>query len=69
MSSLIFAIALGIPLGIIAGVKYRSLFDRVVWLISLFMSSLPPFWTGLIFLTIFYFNLGIAPGPGGLIHA
>jgi peptide/nickel transport system permease protein len=66
MSSLIFAIVLGIPLGIIAGVKYRSLFDRVVWLISLFNASLPPFWTGLIFLTIFYFNLGIAPGPGRL---
>ncbi len=66
MSSLIFAIALGIPLGILAGVKYRSIFDRVVWVISLFNASLPPFWTGLIFLTIFYFNLGIAPGPGRL---
>lgn len=66
MSSLIFAIVLGIPLGIIAGVKFRSIFDRVVWFVSLLNASLPPFWTGLIFLTIFYFNLGIAPGPGRL---
>jgi peptide/nickel transport system permease protein len=66
ISSLMFAIVLGIPLGILAGVKYRSLLDRVVWLVSLLNASLPPFWTGLIFLTIFYFNLGIAPGPGRL---
>jgi peptide/nickel transport system permease protein len=66
VSSLLFATVLGIPLGIIAGVKHRSLFDRVVWFISLLNASLPPFWTGLIFLTIFYFNMGIAPGPGRL---
>lgn len=66
ISSLLFAVLLGVPLGILAGVKYRSLIDRSVWLVSLLNASLPPFWTGLIFLTIFYFNLGIAPGPGRL---
>ena len=66
ISSLLFAVILGIPLGILAGVKYRSLLDKGVWFISLLNASLPPFWTGLIFLTIFYFNLGIAPGPGRL---
>ncbi|MCA0455214.1 MAG: ABC transporter permease [Chloroflexi bacterium] len=66
MSSLLFAVIFGVPLGILAGVKYRSLFDRGVWFVSLLNASLPPFWTGLIFLTIFYFNLGIAPGPGRL---
>jgi peptide/nickel transport system permease protein len=65
-SSLAFATILGIPLGILAGVKYRSLFDRGVWFVSLLNASLPPFWTGLIFLTIFYFYLGIMPGPGRL---
>lgn len=66
ISSLLFAIIFGIPLGVLAGVKYRSLLDKGVWFISLLNASLPPFWTGLIFLTIFYFNLGIAPGPGRL---
>src|SRR5689334_2403219 len=66
MSSLLFATVLGIPLGILAGIKHRSIFDRIVWFVSLINASLPPFWTGLIFLTIFYFNLGIAPGPGRL---
>lgn len=66
VSSLAFATILGVPLGIVAGVKYRSLFDRAIWFVSLLNASLPPFWTGLIFLTVFYFYLGIMPGPGRL---
>lgn len=66
LSSLLFATVIGIPLGVMAGVKHRGWFDRIVWFISLLNASLPPFWTGLIFLTIFYFYLGIAPGPGRL---
>lgn len=64
--SLLFAIVLGIPIGIIAGVRRGSLFDKVTWAISLVNASLPPFWTGLIFLFIFYYNLGLMPGPGRL---
>jgi peptide/nickel transport system permease protein len=66
VASLAFAIVLGIPLGILAGVKHGGVFDRSMWSLSLFNASLPPFWTGLIFLTIFYYNLGIMPGPGRL---
>lgn len=66
VSSLAFATILGVPLGILAGIKYRSLFDRAIWFVSLLNASLPPFWTGLIFLTVFYFYLGIMPGPGRL---
>ncbi len=46
ISSLLFAIVLGIPLGILAGVKNGSLFDRGVWLVSLLNGSLPPFGPG-----------------------
>ncbi|MBL8131968.1 MAG: ABC transporter permease [Anaerolineae bacterium] len=66
LSSLVFAIAIGIPLGVIAGVRAGGLIDRAAWGLSLLNASLPPFWTGLIFLTIFYYFLGIAPGPGRL---
>ncbi|MBZ0276741.1 MAG: ABC transporter permease [Anaerolineae bacterium] len=66
VSSLLFAGVIGIPLGILAGIKHRSVMDKGVWFISLLNASLPPFWTGLIFLTIFYYYLGIAPGPGRL---
>ena len=66
ISSLLFAIVVGIPLGILAGVKYRSWLDRIIWLVSLLNASLPPFWTGLIALTVFYYYLGITSGPGRL---
>lgn len=66
VSSLLFAIILGIPLGIIAGIRYGSLLDRFVWFLSLLNGSLPPFWTGLVFLFVFYYTLGLTPGPGRL---
>jgi len=64
--SLIFAIGVGIPIGILAGVRKGSLFDRAAWMISLLNASLPPFWTGLIVLFILYYQLGLLPGPGRL---
>lgn len=64
VASLAFAILLGIPVGVLAGIRKGSLFDRVAWVISLLNASLPPFWTGLIVLFIFYYQLGLMPGPG-----
>jgi peptide/nickel transport system permease protein len=64
VASLLFAVVLGIPTGVIAGVRQGRLFDRATWVVSLFNASLPPFWTGLIVLFIFYYRLGIMPGPG-----
>lgn len=64
--SLLFAIGVGIPAGVLAGVKKGGLFDRFAWSVSLLNASLPPFWTGLIVLFIFYYHLGAMPGPGRL---
>jgi peptide/nickel transport system permease protein len=64
VASLLFAVVIGIPAGVIAGVRHGRLFDRAAWAVSLFNASLPPFWTGLIVLFIFYYRLGIMPGPG-----
>lgn len=64
--SLLFAIGVGIPVGIVAGVRKGSLFDRVAWAVSLLNASLPPFWTGLIALFFLYYHLGLMPGPGRL---
>lgn len=64
IASLLFATAVGIPLGIVAGIRRGSRIDRAVWTVSLLNASLPPFWSGLIFLFVFYYHLGIMPGPG-----
>lgn len=66
ITSLLFAVLIGIPLGIIGGIQPGSLLDRLAWGLSLLFASLPPFWSGLIVLFVFYYHLGIAPGPGRL---
>jgi len=66
IASLLFAVVLGIPIGVLAGVRKGSWFDRIAWVISLINASLPPFWTGLIVLFFFYYQLGVMPGPGRL---
>ncbi len=64
--SILFATLIGVPLGLLAGLSKGSLFDRFCWFVSLVNASLPPFWVGLIFLTVFWYHLGIASGPGRL---
>lgn len=62
--SLLFAVFLGVPLGILSGVRHGGWLDRGTWVVSLLNASLPPFWTGLIVLFVFYYHLGLMPGPG-----
>lgn len=66
ITSLLFATLLGIPMGVLSGLRPGSLFDRFVWTLSLLFASLPPFWSGLIVLFFFYYHMGIMPGPGRL---
>jgi peptide/nickel transport system permease protein len=62
--SFIFAILLGLPLGIIAALKSGSLADQSTRVFSLLGASMPPFWSGLLVLFVFYYKLDWAPGPG-----
>ncbi len=65
LSGLIFAIALGLPLGVWAAVKPGTWIDHSVRLLSTAGVSLPTFFTGLLLVYVFYFQLGIAPPPLG----
>jgi peptide/nickel transport system permease protein len=62
--SFIFAIFLGLPLGIIAAINSGKLLDHITRFIALLGASMPPFWSGLLVLFLFYYKLGLAPGPG-----
>jgi peptide/nickel transport system permease protein len=64
IGSFIFAILLGLPLGIISAVKSGSIIDHITRVIALLGASMPPFWSGLLLLFIFYYKLELAPGPG-----
>lgn len=60
----IFAIAVGLPAGIIAAVKRGSLFDHSVMGISLTGYSMPIFWWALLLMLVFSVNLGWTPVSG-----
>ena len=55
---------LGIPAGILAALRPRSLYDRAAMALAVLGVSAPVFVTGLGLLYVFYFKLGWAPAPG-----
>jgi len=64
------AIALAIPLGIMAALKPGGLVDRVTVLLSLLGLSVPQFWLGLLLIIVFAVDLKWLPtsGSGDLKH-
>ncbi len=62
--AIIFAIALGLPAGIIAAVKRGSVFDHSVMSTALVGYSMPIFWLGLLFIMLFSGLLGWTPVSG-----
>jgi peptide/nickel transport system permease protein len=58
-------LALGIPLGVLAGIKRRSAASRMTMLLAIVGVSVPVFWLGQLLLYVFWFKLGWAP-PSGL---
>lgn len=63
--SLLVALVWSIPLGIVAGLKRRSISDRIASGLSGFGVSIPEFWLGMVLILIFFGTLGIAPPPLG----
>lgn len=63
--ALIFAVSIAVPLGILAATRPNSPIDHLCRVVVTAGVSLPVFFTGLFFVYIFYFTLGIAPSPLG----
>lgn len=63
-AAILFAIFIGVPLGVLAAVHRNRSLDHVSRLVSLIGISTPVFWLGLLALIIFYYHLGIFPGTG-----
>lgn len=66
IGSMIFALGIGIPLGIIAAVRQDRLADNVARFIALLGTSVPVFWLGLILSYVFFYRLRLLPGSGQL---
>jgi dipeptide transport system permease protein len=62
---LIVSIIIAVPLGILAATKPNSLVDHACRIVATAGVSLPVFFTGLILVYVFYYQLGWAPAPLG----
>jgi len=61
LASMLIAVIVGIPLGVLSGAYKGSLLDHLTRLISIAGVSMPTFWLGLILQLFFFARLGILP--------
>ena len=66
IAALLFALLVGLPLGVAAATHRDRPTDHVARGLSLVGVATPTFWLGLMLLVLFYSKLGWAPGPGQL---
>src|SRR5919108_1304169 len=64
--AIIFALCIGLPLGIFAALYRDRPIDHLARLVSLIGVSIPIFWLATVSLVVFYAALQIAAGPGRL---
>lgn len=69
LASMLIAIAVGVPLGIIAAVRRDSWFDRIATFVSLLGVSMPGFWFGILAILLFAVTLGWLPVSGRIGYA
>lgn len=62
--AMLFAIAIGLPVGILAGIRRGSVLDHSVMGIALTGYSMPIFWWGLLLIILFSGTLGWTPVSG-----
>lgn len=63
--SLIVAIIIGIPIGVISAVKHGTWVDYTVIILAITGISFPVFWIGLISIMLFSYTIPIFPAVGG----
>lgn len=63
----VLAVAVAIPLGVMAAVSKKGLFRRIPFFYGMVAGALPEFWWALMLILVFFVTLGIAPPPLGRI--
>lgn len=66
LAALLFAVAAGVPLGVLSAVRKDTWIDQAARAVSVIGISMPAFWLALLLLDFFYDWLGILPGTGRL---
>ncbi len=65
LSSIVVAVLIGFPAGILAAIRRNTLFDRVAMMAALLGQSTPTFWSGLLAILFFAAWWRILPASGG----
>lgn len=65
LASLLIAIVVGVPLGVLSAVHRDTLLDHVGRVVGIVGVAMPSFWTGLILIYVLFYHLGLAPPPLG----
>ena len=65
LASLALAVLIGVPLGILSAVHRDRLIDHIGRVVGVAGVAMPSFWTGLLFIFVFFYLLGVAPAPLG----
>jgi peptide/nickel transport system permease protein len=63
-AAMVMAVGIGIPLGLVAGLKPHSFLGRSIMAGSILGFSLPTFWVGLVLIMVFSVQLGWLPPNG-----
>jgi len=64
IASAVIALALALPMGVVAGVNYRKTSGAIISAVSLLGIAIPTFWAGLLLATIFAIQLKLLPAGG-----
>jgi peptide/nickel transport system permease protein len=65
LASLLVAVGVGIPLGVLSAVHRDGALDHLSRLVGVGGVAMPSFWTGLLLSYVFFYLLGVAPAPLG----
>ena len=65
LAALGFALVIGLPLGVLAAMRQGAWIDHVCRVIVSIGAAFPTFFVALMFVFVFYYELGIAPEPLG----
>ncbi|HKV16019.1 MAG TPA: ABC transporter permease, partial [Reyranella sp.] len=64
LTGLVIALAISLPLGILAAVRENTVLDRIVQLVALLGQAMPSFWLSLLLMILFGLKLGWLPISG-----
>lgn len=66
LTSLVIAVALGIPIGVYSAMRQYSKGDYAITTFAIFGYSMPTFWLGIMLIIVFSFQLGWLPSSGAV---